>query len=32
MSDEAVEAFAEWSEVMLVERYLDLTDPWLIPA
>jgi hypothetical protein len=32
MSDEAAEAFAEWSEVMLVERYLDLTDPWLIPA
>jgi hypothetical protein len=32
MPQEAVEAFAKWSEVMLVERYLDLTDPWLIPA
>jgi hypothetical protein len=32
MSQEAVDAFAEWSEVMLVERYLDLTEPWLITA
>ena len=32
MSKEAAEAFAEWSEVMLVERYLDLAEPWLITA
>ena len=32
MSEEAADAFAEWSEVMLVECYLDLTDPWLITA
>jgi len=32
MSKEAADAFAEWSEVMLVERYLDLTEPWLITA
>ena len=28
----AADAFTEWSEVMLVERYLDLTGPWLFPA
>ena len=32
MPQETVEAFAEWSEVMLVERYLDLAEPWLITA
>ena len=32
MSKEAADAFVEWSEVMLVERYLDLTEPWLITA
>ena len=32
MSKEAADAFAEWSEVMLVERYLDLTEPWLITS
>ena len=32
MSEEAADAFAEWSEVMLVECYLDLTRPWLITA
>lgn len=32
MSRATADAFAEWSEVMLVERYLDLTGPWLIPA
>ena len=31
-SEEADDAFAEWSEVMLVEHYLDLTEPWLITA
>jgi len=32
MSKEAADAFAEWNKVMLVERYLDLTEPWLITA
>jgi hypothetical protein len=30
MSSEAAAAFAEWSEVMPVDRYLDITEPWLM--
>ncbi len=28
-SGEAAEMLAEWEQVMKVERYLDITDPWL---
>ena len=30
MPDEAAKKFDEWERVMKVERYLDLTDPWLV--
>jgi hypothetical protein len=32
MPDEAAAMFAEWEHVMKVERYLDVTDPWLVSA
>jgi hypothetical protein len=32
LSAEAASSFTMWSEVMPVERYLDLTEPWLMKA
>jgi hypothetical protein len=32
MPPEAAAAFAEWQDVMKIERYLDLPDPWLMNA
>lgn len=32
MPEGAAESFAEWEQVMKVERYLDLADPWLTAA
>jgi hypothetical protein len=32
LSANAAASFASWSEAMPVDRYLDLTDPWLLPA
>lgn len=32
MPSEAAAKFAEWEQVMKVERYLDITDPWLVSA
>jgi hypothetical protein len=32
LSATAAAAFAEWSECMPVDRYLDLTEPWLMNA
>jgi hypothetical protein len=30
MSDDAAKKFDEWERVMKVERYLDISDPWLV--
>ncbi|HEX7097474.1 MAG TPA: hypothetical protein VF183_16440 [Acidimicrobiales bacterium] len=30
MSDDAAAKFAEWQGVVTVDRYLDITDPWVI--
>lgn len=30
LPDEAAAAFADWMDVMKVDRYLDITDPWLV--
>ena len=32
MPADAASKFEEWERVMKVERYLDLTDPWLVPG
>jgi hypothetical protein len=32
MPSDAAEQFAEWEQVVKVERYLDLADPWLVRA
>ena len=32
MTDDAADKFAEWEQLMKVERYLDITDPWLIKS
>jgi hypothetical protein len=32
MPPEMAEPFSEWEQVMKVDRYVDLTDPWLISA
>lgn len=32
LSNDAERAFAEWQQVMKVDRYLDLQDPWLTSA
>jgi hypothetical protein len=32
LSANAAAAFASWSDAMPVDRYLDLTDPWLMSA
>jgi hypothetical protein len=32
MPPEVAEKFGEWQDVMRVERYLDITEPWLVPA
>ncbi|MCU1380600.1 MAG: hypothetical protein JWN29_3583, partial [Acidimicrobiales bacterium] len=32
LPDEAAKALSEWQDVMKVERYLDLPQPWLTKA
>jgi hypothetical protein len=32
MPADAAAAFTEWQDVMKIERYLDLSDPWLMHA
>jgi len=32
MPPEMAAKFAEWEKVMKVERYIDITDPWLVSA
>jgi len=32
MPSDAADAFAEWQDVMKVERYLDIDEPWLTKA
>jgi hypothetical protein len=32
MPPRMAEKFGEWEQVMKVERYLDLREPWLTPA
>lgn len=32
MPSDAAGKFAEWEQVVKVERYLDITDPWLVKA
>jgi hypothetical protein len=30
MAGDSADKFAEWEKLMKVERYMDLTDPWLV--
>ena len=30
MPAEAADKFAEWQEVVKVDTYMDITDPWLV--
>ena len=32
MPDEAASLMAEWEQAMTIDRYLDITDPWLASA
>lgn len=32
MPPEMAERFGEWEQVMRVDRYLDITEPWITPA
>ena len=32
LPSDAATAFAEWQDVMKIERYMDLPDPWLMKA
>jgi len=32
MPDEMASTFAEWDRLMKVDRYIDITDPWLVTA
>jgi hypothetical protein len=32
LSAQAAASFAQWSECMPIDRYLDLTEPWLMHA
>lgn len=32
MPEEMASTFAEWESLMKVERYIDITDPWLVSA
>jgi hypothetical protein len=32
LSPEAAASYAQWSEVMPIDRYFNLTDPWLMTA
>ena len=32
MSKEMASMFAEWERLMKVEKYIDITDPWLVSA
>ena len=32
MPAEMASKFAEWERLMKVERYIDITDPWLVSA
>ena len=32
LSPEAAASYAQWSEVMPIDRFLDLSDPWLMHA
>lgn len=32
LPSEAADRFAEWEQVVKVERYMDITEPWLVKA
>lgn len=32
MPEEMASKFAEWEQLMKVEKYIDITDPWLVSA
>ena len=32
MPEDVASRFAEWSELMTVDKYIDLTEPWLVSA